>query len=125
MDATTTLLTARANVFVGFPLGGLLSLCHRWPPPRWSSAQPTSRSTRSPGRRCRSPSRSGKVGLAVAIVGFFAATFGAALETGLSCGYTVAQYFGWQWGKRVRPRQAARFHLRRSWSPDRRRSASC
>jgi hypothetical protein len=23
----------------------------------------------------------------------------------------VAQYFGWQWGKHVRPRQAARFHL--------------
>jgi Mn2+/Fe2+ NRAMP family transporter len=40
-----------------------------------------------------------------------AATFGASLETGLSCGYTVAQYFGWQWGKYVRPREAARFHL--------------
>jgi len=40
-----------------------------------------------------------------------AATFGAALETGLSCGYSVAQYFGWQWGKFVRPREAARFHL--------------
>ena len=44
------------------------------------------------------------------ILGFFAATFGAALETGLSAGYTVAQYFGWQWGKRVAPRQATRFH---------------
>jgi manganese transport protein len=53
----------------------------------------------------------GKLGLAVAILGFVAATFGAALETGLSCGYTVAQYFGWQWGKYVRPRDAARFHL--------------
>jgi Mn2+/Fe2+ NRAMP family transporter len=51
------------------------------------------------------------VGLAVAILGFVAATFGAALETGLSCGYSVAQYFGWQWGKFVRPREAARFHL--------------
>ena len=53
----------------------------------------------------------GKVGLAFAILGIFAATFGAALETALSAGYTVAQYFGWQWGKYVRPRQAARFHL--------------
>jgi Mn2+/Fe2+ NRAMP family transporter len=52
----------------------------------------------------------GKLGLVVVILGFFAATFGAALETGLSAGYTVAQYFGWQWGKLVRPRQAARFH---------------
>jgi Mn2+/Fe2+ NRAMP family transporter len=40
----------------------------------------------------------------------FAATFGAAMETSLSAGYTVAQYFGWSWGKFLRPRQAARFH---------------
>jgi len=53
----------------------------------------------------------GKVGLAFAILGIFAATFGAALETALSAGYTVAQYFGWQWGKYKRPREAARFHL--------------
>ena len=45
------------------------------------------------------------------LLGFVAATFGAACETGLSAGYSVAQYFGWQWGKYVRPRQAARFHL--------------
>jgi Mn2+/Fe2+ NRAMP family transporter len=53
----------------------------------------------------------GKIGLALMIVGFFAATFGAALETSLSAGYTVAQFFGWQWGKFVRPREASRFHL--------------
>jgi manganese transport protein len=41
----------------------------------------------------------------------FAATFGAALETLLSCGYTISQYFGWQWGKFVKPAQASRFHL--------------
>ena len=52
----------------------------------------------------------GKAGLAMLLIGFFAATFGAALETGLSSGYTIAQYFGWQWGKFVRPLQAARFH---------------
>jgi Mn2+/Fe2+ NRAMP family transporter len=53
----------------------------------------------------------GKVGLVVVLVGFFAATFGAACETGLSLGYSIGQYFGWQWGKYVRPKQAARFHL--------------
>lgn len=53
----------------------------------------------------------GKLGLALALLGFFAATFGAACETGLSTGYSIAQYFGWQWGKYVRPREAARFHL--------------
>jgi Mn2+/Fe2+ NRAMP family transporter len=53
----------------------------------------------------------GKIGVAFVIVGFVAATFGAACETGLSAGYSIAQFFGWQWGKFVRPRQAARFHL--------------
>jgi Mn2+/Fe2+ NRAMP family transporter len=53
----------------------------------------------------------GKIGLALVIFGVFAATFGATLETALSSGYTISQYFGWQWGKYVRPRQAARFHV--------------
>jgi Mn2+/Fe2+ NRAMP family transporter len=52
----------------------------------------------------------GKLALAFVLVGVFAATFGAALETTLSAGYTVAQYFGWTWGKFRRPFQAARFH---------------
>jgi Mn2+/Fe2+ NRAMP family transporter len=52
----------------------------------------------------------GKAGLAALLIGFFAATFGAALETALSSGYSIAQYFGWQWGKFVAPRRAARFH---------------
>jgi Mn2+/Fe2+ NRAMP family transporter len=45
------------------------------------------------------------------LVGIFAATFGAALETALSAGYTVGQFLGWQWGKFVKPREAARFHV--------------
>jgi len=53
----------------------------------------------------------GKLGLAILLVGFVAATFGAALETTLSSGYTLAQFFGWSWGKFRRPAQAARFHL--------------
>jgi Mn2+/Fe2+ NRAMP family transporter len=103
------LITERANVFVGFPLGGALSLfimaCaavvyHPIDVKVDTLAQvglPTALAL-------------GKIGLAAAIFGFFAATFGAALETGLSVGYTIAQYFGWQWGKRVAPRDAARFH---------------
>lgn len=51
----------------------------------------------------------GKVGLALAIVGFAAATFGAACEAGLSVGYSIAQYFGAQWGKYVRPGKATPF----------------
>ena len=61
-------------------------------------------------RPCPSCRPLGKIGLAFLLVGFFAATFGAACETGLSIGYSVAQYFGWQWGKFVEPLRAARFH---------------
>jgi Mn2+/Fe2+ NRAMP family transporter len=53
----------------------------------------------------------GKVGLAFAILGIVAATFGAALETGLSAGYTLSQYLGWAWGKHQRARDAGLFHL--------------
>ncbi|MEO3810629.1 divalent metal cation transporter [Sphaerisporangium sp. B11E5] len=53
----------------------------------------------------------GQIGLALVIFGVFAATFGATLETALSSGYTISQYFGRQWGKFVRPRDASRFHV--------------
>jgi hypothetical protein len=36
---------------------------------------------------------------------------GRAWETALSCGYSVAQYFGWQWVKLLKPAQAPRFQL--------------
>jgi Mn2+/Fe2+ NRAMP family transporter len=99
----------RANVFIGFPLGGVLSI----------AIMACAAVVFEPGGiRVDTLSQVGlpvaialgKLGLAVVILGFFAATFGAALETGLSAGYTIAQYFGWQWGKLVRPREAARFH---------------
>ena len=47
----------------------------------------------------------GKVGLALVLIGIFAATFGAALETALSSGYVIAQYLGWPWGKHMRTAQ--------------------
>jgi Mn2+/Fe2+ NRAMP family transporter len=99
----------RANVLVGFTLGAVLSV----------AIAGVSTVTLLPvGIQVDTLAQvalpvaiaSGKVGLAIAIVGFFAATFGAACETGLSLGYSVGQYFGWQWGKSVRPREAARFH---------------
>jgi Mn2+/Fe2+ NRAMP family transporter len=100
----------KANVYLGFPLGGILSLSlmagaalifH----PLGIGVDHLSQVA------LPSTIAFGKVGLAFVIVGFVACTFGAALETALSCGYTVSQYFGWQWGKLVPPRQAARFHL--------------
>jgi Mn2+/Fe2+ NRAMP family transporter len=104
------LSTMRANVLIGFPIGGLLSL----------GIMATAATVFHPlGIQLNSVGQAvlpvalalGKVGLAAAILGLFAATFGAAMETGLSSAYTVAQYFGWQWGKLVAPRRAARFHM--------------
>jgi Mn2+/Fe2+ NRAMP family transporter len=102
--------TMRANVFVGFPLGGLLSLAIAG-----STAVvfgPMDASVDTLGQVGLPVAVAlGKIGLAVALVGFVAATLGAACETGLSVGYSIAQYHGWQWGKYVRTDVAARFHL--------------
>jgi Mn2+/Fe2+ NRAMP family transporter len=101
---------ARANILLGFPLGALLTLGLMAGGslvlgPRgieveqlFQGALPTTAAL-------------GRAGLAVAIIGFVACTFGAAVETMLSCGYMVAQHFGWAWGKMVRPREDSRFHL--------------
>jgi Mn2+/Fe2+ NRAMP family transporter len=100
----------KANVYIGFPLGGALSLMIMAATalvlkPKGISVSHLSQVTLPVVLSL------GKVGLAFLLVGVFAATFGAALETGLSAGYTVAQFFGWQWGKFVKPREASRFHL--------------
>ena len=107
--APKDILTSRINVFVGFPLGGMLSL---------AIAACATLVFLPEGIQVDSLAQValpvavavGKLGLAAVILGFVAATFGAALETGLSTGYSISQYFGWQWGKYVRPRDATRFH---------------
>ena len=104
-----SLRTMRANVFVGFPLGGLLSL---------SIAAvaavvflPVQVQVGALAQVVLPVAVAlGKLGVAAALIGFVAATYGAACETGLSVGYSMAQFFGWRWGKKVAPRAAARFH---------------
>lgn len=100
----------RANVLLGFPLGGLLAI----------AVMACSAIVLFPaGVDVGQVSQIvlpvtlalGTAGLVIVLIGIFAATFGAALETGLSSGYMLAQYFGWDWGKRRAPRDAARFHL--------------
>ncbi|HET7475433.1 MAG TPA: Nramp family divalent metal transporter [Dermatophilaceae bacterium] len=105
-----SLRTMRLNVFLGFPLGGILSV---------AIAASTALVLGPLGVQVDTLGQvalpvvvgAGKLGLAVVLVGFFAATFGAACETGLSVGYSVSQYFGWRWGKFVKPVKAARFHV--------------
>jgi Mn2+/Fe2+ NRAMP family transporter len=104
------LIENRMNVFVGFPLGGLLSIalmgCSALVfAPRGISVDHLSQVGLPVALAL------GRIGYAIVLFGMFAAIFSAALETGLSAGYTVSQFFGWQWGKFVRPRTAARFHL--------------
>ncbi|MHB8618312.1 MAG: NRAMP family divalent metal transporter [Chloroflexota bacterium] len=53
----------------------------------------------------------GPVGLALFLVGTFAVSMGAGLETALSGTYALCQFFGWDWGKKGRPRSAPLFHL--------------
>jgi Mn2+/Fe2+ NRAMP family transporter len=102
--------TSRINVFVGFPLGGVLSLAIAACAALVLLPQGIEVGTLGQVGLPVAVA-AGKVAVAFALVGFVAATFGAALETGLSTGYSIAQYFGWQWGKFVRPRDAARFHV--------------
>jgi manganese transport protein len=100
---------ARSNVLIGFPVGGFLALSLI--AVAAVAYHPSGTSLDSLDQVARPVATAlGGTGLAVAVLAFFAVTFGAALETGLSAAYAAAQYFGWQWGKRVSPREAARFH---------------
>jgi Mn2+/Fe2+ NRAMP family transporter len=101
---------SRANVLVGFPLGGILSIFLA------GSAAivllPNQIEVTSLSQVAMPVVvAGGKAALAVLIIGFVAATFGAALETALSAGYTLAQFLGWTWGKFRRPSEASRFHV--------------
>ena len=102
--------TSRLNVMVGFPLGGVLSI----------AIAACAAITLLPNQievtslsQVAMPvvAAGGKLALAFLIIGVVAATFGAALETTLSSGYTLAQFLGWTWGKFRRPAEAARFHV--------------
>lgn len=116
-------------MFVGFPLGGLLSL----------SIMARAAVLLGPaGIEVDQLSQvaipvalgAGRLGLAVVIAGFCAVTFGTAMETSMSCNYAVAQYSGgsappWRWPpcaaarwpRRARSRSAAS-PPNRSWGRD-------
>jgi Mn2+/Fe2+ NRAMP family transporter len=103
-------MLARLNVGIGFPLGGLLSLGIAgsaflvWSPEKVDVSS-LSQVVLPVGEAL------GTIGLVLVLVGVLAATTGAALETALSCGYTLAQYAGWPWGKWHRPAKAPQFHV--------------
>jgi manganese transport protein len=103
------LLDMRMSALVGFPLGGLLSvgiMAAAVP-----VLEPRSITVSHLGQVALPVAVAlGKIGLIIALLGFFVATFAAGIEAALSSGYIVAQYFGWSWGKMVKPVHAPRFH---------------
>lgn len=98
----------RVNVLVGFPLGGLLAIAIQAVAflvffDAGVQVEHVSQTVLPVALAL------GKVGLVIAIIGVFAATFGATLETLFSTGYQLAQYFGWSYGEVQPPARAARF----------------
>lgn len=98
----------RFNVIFGFPLGGLLAIAIQAVAflvyfPVGIQVEHISQTALPVAMAL------GRVGLAIAILGIFAATFGATLETLFATGYDIAQYFGWSYGELQAPVRAARF----------------
>ena len=100
----------RMNAIIGFPLGGLLSIAIM--AAAVPVLQPLQIDVAHLGQVALPVAQAvGVAGLAVALLGFFSATFAAAAECTLATGYLIAQYFGWTWGKMHRPAQAPRFQV--------------
>src|SRR3954451_8198515 len=53
----------------------------------------------------------GKWGLMLALLGMFFAVAGAAVETCMANAYSIAQFFGWIWGRHKKPWEAPRFTM--------------
>jgi manganese transport protein len=53
----------------------------------------------------------GEVGLLLGLLGMLMAIGGAAIDASFAGAYTLAQFFGWEWGKYRGPRKAPRFAL--------------
>jgi Mn2+/Fe2+ NRAMP family transporter len=100
----------RANAFIGFGLGGLISVAILV-----ASAQvlkPTGISPDSIGTVALvSEVPYGETGLILAFIGLLFAVGGATIDTAFSAAYNLAQHQGWKWGKRFRLLNEPRFTL--------------
>jgi len=104
------LMVNRLTTGVGFSLGSLLAMALLI-----NSAvlfRPAGVDPQQPGTLAlQAAIPFGKWGLAAALVGLLMAFAGAAVETCLSAAYSVAQFFGWPWGRYKRPGETPRFTL--------------
>jgi manganese transport protein len=100
----------RANAFIGFGLGGLISVAILV-----ASAQvlkPAGISPESIGTVALvSEVPYGEAGLILAFIGILFAVGGATIDTAFSAAYNLAQHQGWRWGKRFRLLNEPRFTL--------------
>jgi manganese transport protein len=100
----------RANAFVGFGLGGLISVgilvasAQVFKP---AGISPTS--IGSVGLIAQQPYA--ELGLILALIGMLFAVGGATIDTAFSAAYNLAQHQGWKWGKRFRLLDEPRFTL--------------
>lgn len=104
------LVINKATAFLGFTVGGILAcsaigLAAVVFGPREMSVGNLAQVAMGPATAF------GTLGLVAFICGLFASTIGAAVEVTLSNGYSVAQFFGWRWGKNLKPSEAPRFRL--------------
>jgi manganese transport protein len=102
--------TNRANVLVGYSLGGLLSFALMISAgalllPKGINGELLG----TVALVAQSPL--GQVGLILALVGILFAVSGAAIDSGFSGAYGIAQFFGWEWGKYRHNAGAPRFTL--------------
>ena len=100
----------RANSFLGFGLGGLLSIALIM-----VSAQVFAPVQVDPGylgtTALGAQHAYAETGLLLALLGMLFAVGGAAVEVAMSGAYTLAQFAGWEWGKYRGTRGAPRFTL--------------
>jgi manganese transport protein len=100
----------RSNAFIGFGLGGLLSVAIVV-----AAAQVLKPESINPGSigtvALIAQSPFGELGLILAFVGILFAVGGATVDTAFSAAYNLAQYNGWKWGKRFRLLEEPRFSL--------------
>lgn len=100
----------RLTTIVGFGLGSLLAIAILA-----TSAQafgPLSIDPQMPGTVALEAALPfGHYGLLMALLGMLFAISGAAVETCLANAYSIAQYFGWEWGRYKKPWEAPRFTL--------------
>ena len=102
------LFTNRVTCIVGFALGSLLGISILA-----SAAQlfaPAHIDPQLPGSAALEVALPlGRTGLLLALLGMLFAVAGAAVETCLANAYSIAQFFGWAWGRHKKPWDAPRF----------------